>query len=187
MRWSHRVPVALVRSRWPVRPAVRYLATTLLALSLIAAVPHEGHAQRTAGLPGGIRPEVRLDVRWAGAPDVQLLAGGSVPVDRAVRVAFLAGGGVERGAGESVGSVMAEVHARLHLDPFGARSFGWYGAVGLGYRSAERRSPRGYLLGVAGVEGPRMLGGRLRMALEAGAGDGVRLGLVVRAARGAVR
>lgn len=166
---------------------LRTLAATLLAIAAVAALPHQSAAQRTAGLAGGVRPEVRADVRWAGAPDGQVTIGGSIPVDRAVRVALLAGAGVERSAGGSASSVMAELHARLLLDPFGARRFGWYGAVGLGFRGAEGTSPRGYLLGLVGVEGPRMLDGRLRMALEAGAGDGMRAGLVVRAARGAAR
>ncbi len=102
-------------------------------------------------------------------------------------LALLAGTGVERGASGSDASLVGELHARVLLDPLGSRKFGWYGTVGLGVRAAESRSPRVYLLALGGVEGPRIMRGRLRLALEGGVGDGVRIGLAVRAARPGAR
>lgn len=110
-----------------------------------------------------------------------------MPLDRSIRLAVLAGGGIERGSGRTDAAIVGEVHARVLLDPLGSRRFGWYGTVGLGMRAAESRSPRAYILALGGVEGPRMLGGRVRLAVEGGIGDGVRLGVAVRSARPGAR
>lgn len=159
----------------------------MLALLFVLLLPADADAQRAGMVADGVQWELRGDVRWSGLPDAQALIGGAVPLDRAIRLAFLAGGGVERGAGRSDAAVMGEVHARVLLDPLASRLVGWYGAVGLGVRGAESRAPRPYLLALAGVEGPRMLGGRFRLAVEGGVGDGVRLGIALRTARPGAR
>lgn len=164
----------------------RCLAIASVAASVLMTSAADAQ-QRRGGIASGVKLEARSEVRWSGAPDAQAMLGGAVPLDRAVRLALLAGGGVERTAQGDHASVMGELHARVLLDPLGSRDYGWYAAVGMGFRAAESHSPRGYLLALGGVEGPRVLGGRARLAIEAGVGDGVRLGLVLRAARPGAR
>jgi len=178
----------LTRLTTPTRRFTRALAIApLLASAAIALAAGPAKAQQAGVIAGGVAWEARAESRWAGAPDGQLMLGGAVPLERSVRLAALAGAGVERSARGSDPSVVGELHARVLLDPLGSRSFGWYGVVGLGFRAAENHSPRAYLLALGGVEGPRLLAGRVRLALEAGVGDGVRLGVVLRAARPGAR
>src|SRR5690606_16915280 len=56
------------------------LAAAIAVFAVVTLVPTQLHAQRTSGLAGGVRPELRVDVRWAGAPDGQAMLGGSVPL-----------------------------------------------------------------------------------------------------------
>ncbi len=168
-------------------PLVRRCLTSACVAAAVLLPSAADAQQRRGGIAGGVKLEARTEVRWSGAPDAQALLGGAVPVDRAVRLALLAGGGVERTAQGDHASVMGELHARVLLDPLGSRDYGWYASVGMGFRASESHSPRGYLLALGGVEGPRVLAGRARLAIEAGVGDGVRLGLVLRAARPGAR
>lgn len=166
---------------------LRMLAALCTVFAMLLLTSTADAQLRRGGIAGGVRMEARTDVRWSGAPDVQGMLGGALPLDRAVRLAFLAGAGVERNHTGNHASITGEVHARVLLDPLAARDYGWYAVAGMGYRAAESHSPRAYLVMLGGVEGPRILGGRARLAMEAGVGDGVRLGIVLRAARPGAR
>ncbi|HEX3160241.1 MAG TPA: hypothetical protein VHQ45_17100, partial [Gemmatimonadaceae bacterium] len=67
----------------------------------------------------------------------------------------------------------------------GQQRWSFYGAGGLGVRWDRGQGGQAGLLALAGVEGPPV-GGRLRPALEAGVGHGLRVAVVLRT-RGAAR
>ncbi len=178
--------------RWRAGPGPRALTLAVCILSG-ATASGAGAQVPQVPLPGGStgQLEIRADVRWSGAPDVTGALGWSRPVNRAVRAGAIVGGGAERDVGGARWAAVAEAHVRFHLDPLAERPWGWYGVAGLGGRLTASRpggapDARAYLLLLAGVEGPP-IAGRWRAALEAGLGDGARMGLVLRRARSRAR
>jgi hypothetical protein len=102
-----------------------------------------------------------------------------------VRLGASLAAGPEWRDGQAVASARLDLTARYLFDPF--HEIPWAPYAGGGFTSTrdDRARLRGYLLVVAGVEGPAYRG--WRTAVEAGLGDGFRLGIVLRRARANAR
>jgi hypothetical protein len=116
------------------------------------------------------RIEGRLDALIASRTATELGAGIFVPLGTYVRSGLI--GGVGPITNPLRLSGRAELVARFLLDPLYEHRWGPYVAGGLGVASHP------YVLVLLGLEGPRW--GRVTPALEAGVGNGVRLGIALR-------
>jgi hypothetical protein len=115
----------------------------------------------------------------ARATALQGALGLALPLGNYVRVDGVIGAGVERSDGASRTSARGDLVGRFLLDPF--RQSRWSGYAGAGLTALRSEGDwRGYLLAVAGVEGPGARG--LLPALELGLGGGARVGIVLRSA-----
>jgi hypothetical protein len=163
----------------------RIVARAVLpAVVVVASVP--ARAQVGPRRPTAPRrpfvAEARLDAVGVGPT---LLAGAGVFTDAGLygRVGATAGLGVETG-GPARAVAEAAVVGRFVLDPLRQARVGVYAGAGLGARVVAGAT-RGFLLGVAGLEG-RARGG-VAPAVEVGIGGGVRVTAVLRRARPARR
>jgi hypothetical protein len=116
------------------------------------------------------RIEGRLDALIASRTATELGAGIFVPFGAYVRAGVIGGVGPITNPVRVTGRI--EAIGRFVLDPFDEHRWGPYVAGGLGV--AEHP----YLLVLLGLEGPRW--GPVTPALEAGIGDGVRVGFALR-------
>ncbi len=107
--------------------------------------------------------------------------GANVPAGFYARIGLVAAAGIARRGGRGVASGRFDATARWLLDPFGEFRWGSYAGAGLTVRPDDRDNWRGSLLVLLGVEGRADRG--WRTAVEAGLGDGARIGVVVRRAR----
>lgn len=145
--------------------------------------------------PGGsahppLRLELRGDLIAGRATTVQGALGVGVALGNYVRASAVAGAGATAARGQSRSSGRADGVVRFLLDPFGERRWGPYGGAGVSTvytagGAGERGAWRGYLLAVAGLEGPS--GHGFLPALELGLGGGTRVGVVLRRAPDAGR
>lgn len=163
------------------RPASLGVAGGAIALSLLAASPSQGGAQR----PAGRQLEGRVDAIAASTPSLQAGVAFNVPAGLYARLGAAVAGGVARRDGLSRGAARADVFARFLLDPFGQSPLGFYGVGGLSamYDGFEEWRPR--VLAGIGFES-RVRHGRAWGA-EVALGGGVRIALVVRGARASGR
>jgi hypothetical protein len=159
----------------------------LLLLLLLLLAPTGALRAQASGVPAN-RPQLaaRADVIAGRATAVQGALGFVLPFGTYVRGSAVAGGGTVSAAGETRGSARADVVARFLFDPFLERRWGPYGGAGVSAMYAagargQRGDWRGYLLAVAGVEGPPAHG--FLPAVEVGLGGGTRVGIVLRRAR----
>lgn len=161
-------------SRGRALHAARLTTLALATLALAALAVREAEAQRA-----GPRPLVRADVVLARATALQGALGLTLPLGNYVRLDGVAGAGVERSGDASRTSARGDLVGRFLLDPF--RQSRWSGYAGGGISALRSEGEwRGYLLAVAGVEGP---GARnLLPSLEIGLGGGARIGIVLRGA-----
>jgi len=155
-------------------------ATLLLAAA--TALP----AQRPGLPPNRPQLEARGDVIAGRATAVQGALGLIAPFGSYVRGGLVVGGGPVSLGSETRASARADVVVRFLLDPFLERRWGPYGGAGVsamytGAGGGEGGDWRGYLMAVAGVEGPPTRG--VLPALEVGLGGGTRIGVVLRKAR----
>jgi hypothetical protein len=116
------------------------------------------------------RIEGRLDALIASRTATELGAGIFVPVGTYVRAGLVGGVGPITNPVGVTGRV--EAVGRFLLDPFYEHRWGPYVAGGLGVAHHP------YVLVLLGLEGPRW--GPVTPALEAGIGDGVRVGFALR-------
>ena len=144
----------------------RAVGRLLPALALVVMV-------RAAPAQEGARPRPRLVVRADGivarASAVHAALGVSVPFGNYLRVDAVAGGGTEWSGGARRGSARGDLVARFVLDPFRQSRWASYGGAGLSALRTEGRWG-GYVLAVAGLEGPAA--GAFLPALELGLGRG---------------
>ena len=140
---------------------------------LLASAP--AHAQQSVDRAPSW--EARADYLGTRAGAIHGGAGVSVAAGPSVRAALVAGAGATLREGDPSGRVEAVL--RLLLDPRGERRWSPYGAGGLGVRWDRGRAGQAALVALVGVEGPP-LGGRVRPALEAGVGYGLRVAVVLR-------
>jgi hypothetical protein len=161
-----------VRPERPARPLIFALAT--LAFPAFAA------AQQFTFKPA-VQWEARADAVIAPASAAQLGIGANVPIGYYVRLGAVVAGGPAWRDGQTAASARLDLTARYLFDPF--HEIPWAPYIGGGFTSTwdDPARPHGYLLVVAGVEGPASRG--WRTAVEAGLGDGFRLGIVFRRAR----
>jgi hypothetical protein len=156
-----------------------------LAVAVLACVPACAAAQAPAA-PRRPQLEARADLIAARATAVQGALGLVVPLGTYARASAVGGGGTTALGGETRGSARADAVVRFLFDPFLERRWGPYGGAGVSalYTAAAHDRGggwRGYLLAVAGIEGPPAHG--VLPALELGLGGGTRVGVVLRGAR----
>lgn len=125
--------------------------------------------------------EARADGLVGARAGAELGVGANVPAGYYVRVGTDVAAGATGLGGRTAGSVRADVVGRYVLDPFRELRWGPYAGAGLTTVWTDAAHGRGYLLIVAGIEGPEHAG--WRTALEVGLGDGFRAGVVLRRAR----
>jgi hypothetical protein len=125
------------------------------------------------------RIEGRIDGAFSAQSTIQLGAGIFVPLGTYVRAGLIGGVGTLTDPIYAAGRV--ELVGRFLLDPLYEHRWGPYVAGGIGQRWEYGAVARPYLLLLIGVEGPRW--GRVTPALEAGVGNGVRVGFALRRAQ----
>ena len=146
----------------------------LAALFLLAAPSLVAQGSRVA-------PEARLDAIIARRTAVQPAVGADIALSREIRLELAAGLGVSAGKGGSAGvSARTDVIVRFLIDPNHAMHWSPYLGGGVGARYDRGPDWRGVAILVAGASGPRH--GNWAPFVEAGFGDGVRLGLGIRRA-----
>jgi hypothetical protein len=143
---------------------------TGIALTLIVVGGLPAKAQVFRDSTPKARIEGRLDALIASRTATELGAGIFVPLGTYVRSGLIGGLGPITNPLRLSGR--AELVARFLLDPLCEHRWGPYVAGGLGVASHP------YVLVLVGLEGPRW--GRVTPALEAGVGNGVRLGIALR-------
>lgn len=132
-----------------------------------------------------VSPEFRADVILGDRAAAHVGAGVQVPLGTYVRLGLIGAvgrrldGGATRPPGRSAASGRADILARFLLDPSRQTAYGLSLGGGLGLRAESGDRVRPVLLVVVDVEGRRS-GRGLVPAFQAGLGDGVRLGLVLR-------
>jgi hypothetical protein len=127
-------------------------------------------------------PEARVDGFAGRRPGVQVGGGASIDAGPSVRIALLAGAGVQWRDDGITGVQHVEAIARYQLDPFREARRGVYLAGGVDIlHVAGEPTLRPALVALIGLEG-RPHGG-VATALEAGVGGGVRVGLALRGTR----
>jgi hypothetical protein len=156
--------VALTRS------CLAFFVTVLLLADARAA-----HAQVFRDSTPKARIEGRLDALIGDRTAIEPGAGIFVPLGTYVRAGIVGGVGPITNPLRITGR--AEVIGRFLLDPLYEHHWGPYIAAGLGEGSIGV-APHPYLLALLGVEGPRW--GPVTPALEAGVGNGVRVGFALR-------
>lgn len=161
------------------RPRTRPLA---LLLALLAGAPAAARAQ-DLGL-GGPRAELRADLRPFDT--AELGAAVAVPASLYLRVGVLASAGAVRDGDSTRATGRVEAFLRVPLDPLWESRWAPTLSGGAALQcTADRRCTPLVVLRL-GLEGGRGTGGWVP-AIEAGVGGGVRLGLVLRRARGPAR
>ena len=141
----------------------------LVIVSLLAGARH-ANAQVFRDSTPKARIEGRVDALIASRTATELGAGIFVPLGTYLRAGLVAGAGPITNPLRVTGRV--EAVGRFLLDPLYEHPWGPYVAGGIGVASHP------YLLVVLGLEGPRW--GPVTPALEAGVGDGVRVGFALR-------
>jgi hypothetical protein len=151
-------------------------ATAVALLLLGAPLAAQGRPERGPVIEG------RADAFAARNGGAQGALGVVLDAGTYLRVALIAGAGVERRPGDAlVGAQRVEAVARFHVDPYRQAPRGVYVGGGLGARHAAGDEVRPTLVAVLGVEGrPR---GGVALGLEVGVGGGARLGIAIRKAR----
>jgi hypothetical protein len=131
------------------------------------------------------RPELRIDVLGPAPSAAEFGAGLNADVGYYSRLELAAAGGGLRRRDATVGVGRLDAVLRLMLDPFAESRWGASlgGGVSARYEAGDRIRP--YLLMVIDLEGPQT--GSYRLAYQAGIGGGMRVGVVVRRARGVWR
>ena len=154
-----------------------------LAIALGIAV-HPGHASAQRQVVR-VSPELRGDVILGDRAAVHLGAGIQIPLGIYMRLGLTGAAGrrlegsSSRLPGRSSASGRADILARFLLDPFRQTAYGLSLGGGLGVRIESGERVRPVLLVAVDLEGRRSSGG-LVPAFQAGLGDGVRLGVVMR-------
>ena len=161
------------------------IARALAGAAVLLAAAAAALPAQAAGAPRHVQLEARGVVIAGRATAVQGALGLVVPLGTYVRTSAVAGGGTVSLGGETRGSARADVVARFLFDPFLERRWGSYGGAGVSaiYTGGGRERGggwRGYLLAVAGIEGPPAHG--ILPAIEIGLGGGTRVGVVLRSA-----
>jgi len=154
------------------------IALAIVALAMAAAAPLG--AQQFVVVPR-VQPEARVEVGIARQASVLAMAGVNVPAGTYVRVGAALGAGAVWTSGAAQATTRADVTLRFLLDPFGENRWGPYAGGGLTVRRDGWARPAAGVLFVLGVEGRR--GRRWTPSVEAGLGEGARLGVVLRRAR----
>lgn len=161
------------------------MSRCIICLAIVVAIagqPRQAAAQRPAAR---VSPELRADVILGDRAAVHLGAGVQIPLGTYARLGLsgAAGrrleGGAARPPGRSAASGRIDVLARFLLDPFRQTAYGLSVGGGLGIRAESGERVRPVLLVAVDLEGRRSKGG-LVPAFQAGLGDGVRLGLILR-------
>lgn len=156
-------------------------------LCFAIAVAVAGHPGRATAQRLAVRavPELRADVILGDRAAVHLGAGIQIPLGIYVRLGLTGaagrriGGSAPRPPGRSSASGRADVLARFLLDPFRQTAYGLSLGGGLGVRAEAGERIRPALLVAVDLEGRRSTRG-LVPAFQAGLGDGVRLGVLLR-------
>ena len=150
-----------------------------LALALPLAAP-ASFGQEFAFKPR-VQWEVRADGIFSSSSTAQAGAGLNVASGYYVRVGLVVAAGETASRGRMFASARTDFTMRYLLDPF--QELHWAPYFGAGFSGAHdaATSWRGYLLALAGIEGPSH--GGWRPSLELGLGGGVRAGIVLRRAR----
>ena len=148
----------------------------------VAGLPRHATAQRPAAR---VSPEFRADVILGDRAAAHAGAGVQIPLGTYVRLGIMGAagrrldGGATRPPGGSAASGRADILARFLLDPSRQTAYGLSLGGGLGVRAESGDRVRPVLLVAMDLEGRRS-GRGLVPAFQAGLGDGVRLGLVLR-------
>jgi hypothetical protein len=168
---------ALVRSAFA--RSVRAVAGAIAPLIGCAFAPTALAAQDYAFSPR-LQWAVRADALFGSPTSGQLGVGVNVPAGYYVRLDASVAAGATEWSGRAAATARMDLVTRYLLDPFRELRWGPYAGAGLSVRRDDARW-RGYLLALAGIEGPARAG--WRTALEIGLGGGFRAGIVLRRAR----
>ena len=148
----------------------------------VAGLPRHATAQRPAAR---VSPEFRADVILGDRAAAHVGAGVQIPLGTYVRLGLIGAAGrriegsASRPPGRSAASGRVDMLARFLLDPFRQTAYGLSLGGGLGVRAESGERVRPVLLLAVDFEGRRS-GRGLLPAFQAGLGDGVRLGVVLR-------
>jgi hypothetical protein len=128
-----------------------------------------------------VRPEVRLDAIAATNTSLQLGAAVMMPAGLYVRWGLVAGAGPVRRTGVTRMAAHVDVMTRFLMDPMRESPFGLYGLAGVSGVYDGRGSVEPRVVAGLGLEGRRR--GGMAPAVEVALGGGLRMGIVLRAAR----
>ena len=148
----------------------------------VAGPPRHATAQRPVAR---VSPEFRGDVLIGDRAALHLGAGVQIPLGTYMRLGLTGAAGrrlegsASRPPGRSAASGRVDMLARFLLDPFRQTAYGLSLGGGLGVRAESGERVRPVLLLAVDLEGRRS-GRGLLPAFQAGLGDGVRLGVVLR-------
>ncbi len=126
--------------------------------------------------------EARLEVIAGRTTEWHASAGANASLGLYTRLAFLAGAGVRRVAGDWHRSAHVDAVARFQLDPLLQFKYGAYVGGGATVLADDGAPTRAWTLVVLGVEGAPTRG-RWIAGFELGLGGGARLGVTLRRAR----
>ena len=161
-----------------MRVVARLTSVMLIGLPGANALPAQAAPQPA---PSYVQPEVRADVIIAHTAAIELGAGAVAPVGEYLRLGGDLAGGVGGGPnGSARATGRADAYGRFHFDPYEESHWALYLVGGASYRVTAGERGALYVLVAAGVEGPPS--GGIVPAIEAGLGDGFRLGFVLRRA-----
>ena len=153
-----------------------------LACSALALLPVDAPAQ--AIRRSTLAPQLEARAEFVASPRIAAHAGVGVNLRAGayarIGVAYLAGVADVADVGARF-SHRADATVRFLLDPFAEQRHGLYAGGGLTVRQVDGASPEGRLMLLIGVEGDPK--GRVVPAVELALGDGVRVGVVLRARR----
>ena len=156
------------RARWGLLVTASLLASFLIGARLTSAQVFRDSTPKA-------RIEGRIDALIASRTAIEPGAGIFVPLGTYVRAGVIGGVGPITNPLRMTGRV--ELVSRFLLDPLYEHRWGPYVAGGLGIGDIGV-APHPYLVALVGVEGPRW--GPVTPALEAGVGNGVRVGFALR-------
>ena len=149
------------------------------ALAVVPCARAQQAARRTLP-PLELRVDA-IDPRSTTSGTLQAGVGVNVPLGSYVRLELDGAGGVTRRADADHHSGRGDAIARFLLDPFAESPWGLSIGGGMSALFAEGARTHTYLVVVADLEAPRVVG--IVPALQVGLGGGLRVGLVARAHR----
>jgi hypothetical protein len=160
------------------------MRAALIAFASIAMLTVATVARAQSAAKPGIEPEARVDAIIAHSSALQVALGADIPISPAMHLELAGGAGPSFGANRVGGlNLGARVDAVVHflIDPRHAMRWSPYAGGGIGARYDRGPEWRAVAIIVAGVSAPPWK--HAIPFLEAGFGNGVRIGAGLRRSR----